>query len=135
MKHNGTDIIKSDQVHANSGQPLYALEGGIDKPAAKRPFLTSVEAARDYIDEMAAIAAYSQAQGNDALIIRAGRALWGDSWQAPMARALEVHKDTVQDWRQGRQQPRRGVYADLLRLAVERQAELDSLVDELKRIG
>jgi DNA-binding transcriptional regulator YiaG len=66
------------------------------------------------------------------LIIRAGEALWGERWQAEMARALEVHKDTVQDWRQGRAQPRPGIYLDLLRIAVERQAELDELVEALR---
>ena len=71
----------------------------------------------------------------NSLIIRIGMALWGESWQAPMARALGIHRDTVQDWRQGRSAPRRGVYGDLLRLAVERQAELDDLVEQLTREG
>ncbi len=69
------------------------------------------------------------------IIIRAGKALWGDSWQSPMARALGVHKDTVQDWRQGQTAPRPGIYVDLLRLTVERQVELDDLVEMLKRHG
>lgn len=71
----------------------------------------------------------------DNLITRAGVALWGERWQADMARKLEVHKDTVQDWRQNRGKPRPGVYIDLLRIAVERQAELDDIVEELKRHG
>jgi DNA-binding XRE family transcriptional regulator len=71
----------------------------------------------------------------DNLITRTGRALFGDNWQAQMARELGVHKDTVQDWRQGRSNPRPGVYVDLLRLAAERQAELDEIVEALKQNG
>ena len=69
----------------------------------------------------------------NSIIIRIGVALWGDRWQAAMADALGVHKDTVQDWRQGRTSPRPGVYIDLLRIAVERQVELDDLIEEFKR--
>lgn len=67
------------------------------------------------------------------LIVRAGEALFGERWQAELARALEVSPDTVQDWRQGRMSPRPGVYVDLMRLAVERAAELDEVVEALKR--
>ncbi len=58
-------------------------------------------------------------------IIRMGHALWGERWQAPMAAALGVNKDTVQDWRQGRSRARPGILKDLLRIAKERRAELD----------
>lgn len=71
----------------------------------------------------------------DNLITRVGKSLYGDNWQAQMGRELGVHKDTVQDWRQGRSSPRPGVYVDLLRIAVERQAELDGVIDELKHCG
>jgi DNA-binding transcriptional regulator YiaG len=69
---------------------------------------------------------------DNSIIIRTGLALWGDRWQAPMAAALGVHKDTVQDWRQGRSTPRPGVYMDLLRIIAERQAEIDDVVEALK---
>jgi hypothetical protein len=65
---------------------------------------------------------------NDNLITRAGLALWGERWQADMARALGVHRDTVQDWRQGRSEPRPGVYAELLRVAAERREAVGDVV-------
>lgn len=49
-----------------------------------------------------------------------------------MSRAPGVQRATVQDWRQDHTSPRPGVYMDLLRLAEERRAELDDLVDALK---
>jgi hypothetical protein len=67
------------------------------------------------------------------LITQVGRALYGERWQADMARDIGVHKDTVQDWRQGRSQPRSGVYMDLLRLSVERAADFDEMIEKVKR--
>jgi len=70
----------------------------------------------------------------DDLIERVGIALYGKRWQAEMARAIGVNKDTVQDWRQQRAKPRSGVYKDLLDIASERQGELATLVEELARV-
>lgn len=69
------------------------------------------------------------------LLCRLGEALYGDRWQAPLARALGVNVSTVQDWRQGRSQPRPGVWADLLRLAEQRKAGLDSAISELRSVA
>jgi DNA-binding XRE family transcriptional regulator len=75
----------------------------------------------------------------DNLITRVGEALWGERWQAEMARAVSVHKDTVQDWRQGRSQPRPGVYRDLQRIVQERTSDLAKvkrlLEEELQKRG
>ncbi len=65
------------------------------------------------------------------LIARAGFALWGEHWQGEMARVLGIHRDTVQDWRQGRRQPNPGVWRDLRRIAVDRQRDIAGVLAEL----
>lgn len=69
---------------------------------------------------------------SDNLITRIGQALWGPRWQTEMARALDVSKDSVQDWRQGRARPRPGVYADLLVIAQRRRDEIAKAIAQLR---
>lgn len=70
----------------------------------------------------------------DAQLLEAiGRALYGERWQAPLARDLSVHKDTMQDWKQGRTSPREGVYADLQQILNRRAVELDRAAAALQR--
>lgn len=64
-------------------------------------------------------------------IVRIGEALWGERWQAEMARALGVAKTTVQDWRQGRNAPRPGVWADLAAIVDDRRIVLAGVADDL----
>ena len=70
----------------------------------------------------------------DTLIIRIGEALWGERWQSEMARALGVSKTSVQDWRQGRNAPRPGVWADLARIVEERLAGMAEVAELLRAL-
>jgi hypothetical protein len=47
------------------------------------------------------------------LLRQAGEALYGSRWPAPLARDLNVNRDSVQDWLQGRYAIRPGVMADI----------------------
>jgi len=62
------------------------------------------------------------------ILIATGRALYGDRWQSPLARDLGVSDRTVRRWGAGTSPVPRGVYADLLRLVVERAQVLDDLL-------
>ena len=70
---------------------------------------------------------------DNSVLIRIGEALWGEQWQAPLARALGVSKSTVQDWRQGRAAPRARIYAEMLEIAESRQAEIGAAIADLRR--
>ncbi|MBM6595413.1 hypothetical protein [Microvirga pudoricolor] len=66
-----------------------------------------------------------------ALITAAGEALWGSRWQAEMARALSVHRDTVHDWKTGVSTPRVNVLDKLRELLAERRVEIASVLERL----
>ena len=72
---------------------------------------------------------------DDNLITRAGKALYGDTWQSALAHSLGVDARTVRRWAADEAEPRPGVYVDLLREATERLDDLEQLVEELKRHG
>ena len=51
MKYKGSTITKTDITTdtPHGIRKVYAIEGAIDKPAAQRPFITSIRAAKEYI--------------------------------------------------------------------------------------
>ena len=53
----------------------------------------------------------------------------GTGWsQAELGRRIGVHRDTVQDWAQGRTQPRPGALADLRKVLEAQRGELESIL-------
>lgn len=65
------------------------------------------------------------------LFDRAGRALFGEQYVAPMANALRVGKPKVQQWRDGKSNVPAGVWGELEALALKRGDELDSVVEAI----
>jgi transposase-like protein len=65
------------------------------------------------------------------LLVESGEALYGERWQSELARDLGVADRTVRRWVAGATPVPPGVFADLLRMVVERQATLDDLVRRL----
>lgn len=66
------------------------------------------------------------------IIADIGQALWGTQWQTDMAKALDVSDRTVRRWVAGTTPIPRGIYADLIRVMTERQADLDDLIERAK---
>jgi predicted transcriptional regulator len=64
-------------------------------------------------------------------IERIGRLLWGEHWQGEMAAALNVHRNTVSDWRRGRMDPREDKVAQLREVAKRRTCEISEAIDLL----
>lgn len=62
-----------------------------------------------------------------------GRALFGDQWQVPLARELEVADRTVRRWAAGDVTPPAGVRLDLARICREHAVKLARLADRLDR--
>lgn len=69
------------------------------------------------------------------LLIETGEALYGPRWQSDLARDLGVSDRTMRRWVAGGDNPKPGVYVDLHRLVVERQALLDRVERRLKEVG
>ncbi len=68
------------------------------------------------------------------LFSRTGRALFGEHFKAPLANALNVSVDRVDDWSKGRGNvPPEGVWQELAALVNLRQIELNPLRDALLR--
>ena len=66
------------------------------------------------------------------LLVEVGEALYGSQWQSALARDLQVSDRTVRRWVAGVYPMPSWVYVDLLRLAQERAAALDSLTERLR---
>ena len=66
-----------------------------------------------------------------ALLARIGRAMYGDQWQTPLSRDLDVSDRTVRHWLSGRNAMPATLRADLLTLLDDREAALDELSREL----
>lgn len=62
----------------------------------------------------------------------AGRALYGDRWQAPIARDLGVSTTAVQDWKNGKSTPRPGVFRDLLPLLQRRMDDVRAAIEAVQ---
>ena len=65
------------------------------------------------------------------LIADCGRALYGETWQSELARALNINRATVQRWLAGKFQPPAGVWADLMKLTNRRSKQLAALQNRL----
>jgi DNA-binding transcriptional regulator YiaG len=61
------------------------------------------------------------------LIEAVGEVLFGSHWQSDLARALGVHRVTVQRWRREQEAPRLGAWLNLLKLVEARIAELTEI--------
>ena len=70
------------------------------------------------------------------LFIRAARALYGDlTWQAGVAKALDMSDRQIRRIAAGTADARPGMLIDLWRLIIERQLEMDKIIDEIKYHG
>ena len=71
-----------------------------------------------------------------AKLIRAiGAALFGSRYQQDLAEALGVNRRTVSRWANGEDEPRLGVWPDLLEIMWERRRELGVLIRTVEQHG
>ena len=69
---------------------------------------------------------------DDHLLTDVGRALYGDQWQSPLARDLQVNDRTMRRWIARDTSPPAALDAELIRLVDLRVAELQSLAARLR---
>lgn len=62
---------------------------------------------------------------------RVGRALYGDKWQSPLARALSINERSVRYMAAGDRLVSIGIVGGLLEIVLDRQEELRQIGDEL----
>lgn len=67
-------------------------------------------------------------------ICAVGRALYGPSWQRPLAEALGVADRTVRRWAAGDAVPSPGVWADLRTLVGARIAEINDVINKINEL-
>lgn len=67
------------------------------------------------------------------LLEACGRALYGEQWQVSLSRDLDVNGRTVRRWIAGDSPIPMGLNIDLMRLLIERAAEIDDLIEKCKR--
>lgn len=68
------------------------------------------------------------------LLVECGEALYGAQWQSALARDLGVSDRTMRRWVAGTSDVPSGLYVDLLRVTLERAAQLDDLEQRLRRM-
>jgi hypothetical protein len=69
-------------------------------------------------------------------LIRAiGAALFGSRYQHDLAESLGVNRRTVSRWSSGQDEPRPGVWLDLLGIMWERRRELGTLIRTVEQHG
>jgi hypothetical protein len=71
----------------------------------------------------------------NALFIRACEARWGKRWQTDAAEALGMSDCNIRYIVERKKTPKGGMFIDLFRILHEHQAELDNIIEELKRHG
>jgi len=69
------------------------------------------------------------------LIWAIGAALFGSRFQQDLAEALGVNRRTVSRWASGEDEPRPGIWLDLLGIMWERRRELGALIRTVEQHG
>lgn len=50
MTYKGCEIAKTEDTHHKTGQPLYKIEGRYSKPPKRRPYITTLSGAKEWIN-------------------------------------------------------------------------------------